>query len=505
MKYDAIIIGSGFGGAFAADRLVRAGLRVLLVERGPWRDTAPVRAAGIARRSPLPHGRHAPTHLLHRLGAPFLPAGGIAPNAHGLFDLHLDRDLSVVCSNGVGGGSHVYSSMNTRPAVAGYWDHRADGISDASMRAHYDAALARMGARAPRHGENIPNFTGDRLANDPLLEAPSSLPQPAMGFRFDRQSFAGNSYFGSADGSKVTLDELLIAPAMPHGLDVLDLHEAVDIGRSARGWRVTLRDQASGDYRHHETPRLLLAAGTLNTLRLLFAARERGAVGALPALGLGLGGNGDSIGYWARNDAGADYSAGSPCHGRFRLRDAEDTGDWLTSFGVNGIDQLPLPSALRARLKRDLIVVAMGADEANGFASWQRGRLRLHYSADANPVLGRLAGTFAELARRSGKPLYSLRRFPLTVHPLGGARVDADPRRGVVDGNGQVHDLPGLYVVDGSALPGAPGSPPSMSIAAWALHVADTLIRNDRQEQRHGRQSTGAIQQAHFHPAPAGA
>ncbi|HEY1335162.1 MAG TPA: FAD-dependent oxidoreductase, partial [Myxococcaceae bacterium] len=33
---DAIIIGSGFGGAMAANVLVRAGWRVLLLERGDW-------------------------------------------------------------------------------------------------------------------------------------------------------------------------------------------------------------------------------------------------------------------------------------------------------------------------------------------------------------------------------------------------------------------------------------------------------------------------------------
>ena len=36
MKYDAVIIGSGFGGACAAYRLVRAGLKTHLVERGGW-------------------------------------------------------------------------------------------------------------------------------------------------------------------------------------------------------------------------------------------------------------------------------------------------------------------------------------------------------------------------------------------------------------------------------------------------------------------------------------
>lgn len=476
--YDAIIIGSGFGGAFAADHLVAAGLRVLLVERGPWRDTAPVRAASITRRSPLPHGRHALTHLVRRVGAPFLPAAGIAPHAHGLFDIHLERDMTVVASNSVGGGSHVYSSMNTRPAVDGFWDNRADGVSTAGMTTHYDHAIARMGARPPRHGEQIPNFTGDRLANHPLLHADPSLEQPAMGFRFQQGSFRSNSYFGNADGSKVTLDELLLVPARERGLEVLDLHEAVDIGRTAQGWRVSLYNHEDGRYRHLAAPRVLLGAGTLNSLRLLFAARARGALGTLPALGLGFGGNGDSLGYWACNDAGADYSLGAPCHGRFSLRDAPADEPYLTAFGLNGIDELPLPRMLRARLKRDLIVVAMGADEANGFASWRNGRLRFHYNAEANPVLGRIAATFAQLARLSGKPVYSPQRYPVTVHPLGGARVDDNPRRGVVDGNGNVHGLPGLHVVDASALPGAPGAPPSMSIAAWALHVAHGIARH---------------------------
>lgn len=52
MQPDVIIIGSGFGGAFAAERLVRSGARVTVVERGPWRDTRPLREAGVAQLSP---------------------------------------------------------------------------------------------------------------------------------------------------------------------------------------------------------------------------------------------------------------------------------------------------------------------------------------------------------------------------------------------------------------------------------------------------------------------
>jgi cholesterol oxidase len=35
-RYDAIIVGSGFGGAVCAARLAEKGMRVLVLERGPW-------------------------------------------------------------------------------------------------------------------------------------------------------------------------------------------------------------------------------------------------------------------------------------------------------------------------------------------------------------------------------------------------------------------------------------------------------------------------------------
>ena len=50
MSYDVAIAGSGFGGSICASQLALAGMKVLVLERGPRRDSLPVRAIGIADR-----------------------------------------------------------------------------------------------------------------------------------------------------------------------------------------------------------------------------------------------------------------------------------------------------------------------------------------------------------------------------------------------------------------------------------------------------------------------
>ena len=38
-----------------------------MLERGPWRDSLPVRSMGVERRAPFPYGMKAITHLLRSL------------------------------------------------------------------------------------------------------------------------------------------------------------------------------------------------------------------------------------------------------------------------------------------------------------------------------------------------------------------------------------------------------------------------------------------------------
>ena len=57
-------------------------------------------------------------------------------------------------------------------------------------------------------------------------------------------------------------------------------------------------------------------------------------------------------------------------------------------------------------------------------------------------------------------------------HPMGTARISADPRRGVCGPDGSVNGTPGLYVADASLFPTAPGVNPMMTIIAFAKQVS---------------------------------
>lgn len=484
-RYSTIVIGSGFGGAVAASTLVEAGEQVLLIERGPWRDTDVVREAGIARRASLPAGWRAFTHLLHRVG---FSMGGWRLFRRGLFDIHLGSEMSVVCSNSVGGGSHVYSAMNIRPEQADYWDGHADGISSQAMEAHYAWMLERMGAKQAPPDAQIPNATREAYANSAEFIADERVSQPTMSVRMEGrpEDYRNNSYFGSANGAKATLDRVLLLPAMQKGLQIAAEQECLSIwSLDEGGYRLEVMDHRAKRRRYLIADRVILAAGTLNTLRVLFHSRASGGLSGMPALGQGFGGNGDSVAWWALNEAGADLSLGTPTHGRFALRDPETggamPGPYLTRFGFNGIDTLPLPKWLKARLRRDAILVGMGADQADGLVQWRRGRLKIRYIAENSKILLEVQRLFGEVARRSRRPVRFLQGKPLTVHPLGGARLARNQEQGVVDGSGQVYGLPGLYIADAAALPAAPGTPPSMTISAWSRHVAQGIVAGAEQ------------------------
>ncbi|MEW6285383.1 MAG: GMC family oxidoreductase [Chloroflexota bacterium] len=85
-----------------------------------------------------------------------------------------------------------------------------------------------------------------------------------------------------------------------------------------------------------------------------------------------------------------------------------------------------------------------------------------------------------EFARRTnGIPLGSvgenLLGMPTTAHILGGAPMGRNADEGVVDENFQIHNYPGLYIIDGSIMPANPGVNPSLTITALAEYAMSKI------------------------------
>ena len=138
---DVIIIGSGFSGAICADRFSAAGLRVMVLERGPWRDSLPVRSMGIGDRAPFPHGRKAITHLLRNLR--FGPLA-ITLNKTGLFELSAWSGLGVLAASAVGGGSHAWASLLTPPSDPEFWNRRHPKLQARDVEKYYETVVVDL-------------------------------------------------------------------------------------------------------------------------------------------------------------------------------------------------------------------------------------------------------------------------------------------------------------------------------------------------------------------------
>jgi choline dehydrogenase-like flavoprotein len=103
----------------------------------------------------------------------------------------------------------------------------------------------------------------------------------------------------------------------------------------------------------------------------------------------------------------------------------------------------------------------------------------LFYAAGAREVYPQIGGvpTIARerIAELDASPPPARRMRLEAFHPLGTARMDADPARGVVDTDGAVHGYQDLYIADGSLFPSSIGVNPMMTIIAMASRVARQL------------------------------
>lgn len=505
IKWDAVVVGSGFGGAVAAARLAQAGLSVAVIERG-------------RRWLPGEFSRDVDD----------LTSGWSWQLGGGLYDVRwLDQMISVQGA-GWGGGSLIYANVFARPPQdifqheawpTGYSRRELDPyfalaahmlevapVSADPATGHFprrtlamEALVTQMGRRA---GTVRPNLAV-RFRDQPDLESPNIHGVPQRGC-----TFTGECIVGCNQGAKNTLDLNYLAVAEQHGALAILGAEVTGIAPGDGQWTVSYQSVGRHDTarRESEDPiitdiiagQVFLAAGAVGTTELLLRARDvHKTMPHLPdSLGAGFSGNGDFLSFIRGGAEDLEPSHG-PTITTTTIVDAPERGDHVWFQVQDGAYPVVLArlaarfdpvQRIRARVsikpphpRAVLALLMMGRDASagrlvldhNGEASlrWANRENRWLYRSEA-----RIAGSLARSlgARGWHAPSWTWLRKAVTVHNLGGVPMGPD---GVVDEFGELHSYPGLFVVDGAALPTATGVNPSATILAVAERNLEHAIR----------------------------
>lgn len=515
--YDAVVVGSGFGGGVTACRLAQAGWRVCVLERG--RRFAP--------EDFISEPHEAPRLLWHH-----------ALNPAGIFDLRLFKDLAVLTAAGVGGGSLVYANVQLRAHSQVFDAGWPSGVDRRSLDPYYERVESVL---EPRHTPTQPALAKVRAFTGMAAAAgQQATPLPiAVHFGEDRVNpFGGVAQQGCTNlarcnigcprHAKNTIDLTYLARAEREGAQVRPHCEVMRLDPPASPggrWRVSYRGLGEADDGQVEAPVVVLSAGTLGSTRLLLRNRRRLPL-LSPALGSRFSGNGDALGAAFNpsrpdvRDAKIDYGPVMTTRIDYWEQHRFMVADGGLPPGFTGLlkvlrgeaalvgwrkhlllrlkhlaaqlglsDRVVTPHTVKLDLDDDpiedsLVFLMLGKDAADGRMRLTPilRRFDIEWSPDRSAALfAAMDRTTQELGAAAGaEPFFAFDAGPLskdiTVHPLGGCPMADDPAAGVVDAHGRVHSYPGLRVADGSIVPAALGVNPSETIAALAERNVERLI-----------------------------
>ena len=478
-----IVIGSGFGGGVAALRLAQAGVPVHVLERGrrwptgPNADTFPSATAPDKRM--LWHGS---SPNLFGKPVPFDPYVGLLEAVPG-------ENMTALCAAGVGGGSLVYQGMTLQPSQAVFEEHFPVDLDWTTLnRVHYPR-VARMLQleQAPDALIETPNYQAARVFAESARRAGlpvSKIPMPIdWNFALDeiqgrmKPSYTnGAGAFGVNNGGKHSVDVTYIAAAEATGLaTVATQHNVTNVERAADGRWTVLVDRIDSDGTVLEnkiltTGALIMAAGSLNTTKLLVRAGAIGSIPDLPdQLGQGWGTNADRIYVWSSIEQQFGAPQGGPV--------VYGSLNWDDPRAAHTVIQASIPPF--SFDARSTMLVGFGVSNGRGHFGYDsaRDQTQLHWPVEGDSIIqvGSIDPTVRRIAGSGSMLTDTNALFPSTWHPLGGANMGP-----VCDLDGRVHGQPGLYVLDGALMPGNTAAcNPSMTIAALAERALDNIVARD--------------------------
>lgn len=227
---------------------------------------------------------------------------------------------------------------------------------------------------------------------------------------------------------------------------------------------------------------MVLAAGTLNTLRILLRSVAAGRLGPIPRLGQRFSMAGDWVAFYRMpRESMPEEVKGHIMDAQIRVPGAENEFDHQILIPTSPL--IPGSWLLRNIQRRLMPLFGFGPDEMNGQVSWKGQGVVVRHEPQA--VVRRLQASLDRIARELGRKKAPRQAEPgkrarpwLSFHPLGGCCMAADASRGVVNFRGEVFSHPGLYVGDASIFPTMTIAGPQLSVSALASWITERIVKD---------------------------
>jgi len=523
---DVLIIGAGPTGAVAAKRLAEAGMRVVVLEQGDWPDYARARADHADFE--LTAGRDWSANPNRRQGPADYPISDV------------DSDIAAVMYNAVGGSTVLFAAHWQRNMPSDFRVRTLDGVADdwpltyEDLEPYYEqvetdfgvSGLAGDPAFPPGKGLPLPpaplGRMGQRVARAhnqlgwhwwPAPNAIATRPYKALRPCTQRAT----CMWGCVEGAKGSVDRTHWPPNLALGVQLR-------MGARVRRLEVNSGGLVTGavyvdrtGVEHFQpadvtilgangigTPRLLLLSGSGRYPNGL--ANSTGLVGRRlmmhpfgTVVGLFDEDLGSMRGVWGQHLHSLQFYETDPERGFVRGAKwgLQPTGGPVSMtrsypWGDNPIWGPGFHQSIRKRLGRSAmwgIIAEDLPDEANRVVLDPE--LKDGDGIPAPKLIYRMSENSYRLLRfhqeRARESLQAAGAYETIVAPLiretgwhllGTAKMGVDPGSSVVDAWGRAHDIPNLFIFDGSIWPTSSGMNPTATIAALALRCSDQLVRS---------------------------
>ncbi|GAA4690325.1 FAD-dependent oxidoreductase [Phytohabitans rumicis] len=512
---DVVVIGSGFGGAIAAYHLAAGGARVLVLERGPW-----------LQAEEFEHD--------FKLGSSYTR----------VFDFVVGDGMSILGGNCVGGGSVVYFATMPR-APRFVFERRGSigrrmwpaSITRDTLDPWYDRVTEALPVTR-QSWEKVP-YAGGLFAAACAHAGRTANPSPSA-VDVDECVNCNWMMAGCRFDAKRSLLLNYLPAAVAHGAEIRPLHEVQRLTRLADGgYRVHYRVVDEEDYRIlHDSGEIdaklvILAAGSGATPVIL--QRSEPDLGRMPhAVGRYFSGNGERLNTAildedkVRDVLGLSRPDGS-AYAAYQIGRGPTVASWdrldgsLPEYERFSLEQLYFPPGLGTILaqvpgatgpswfgleKKEMLrqwqswltIFTMSEDDNEGvfgpppetgnahrLSMQMLGDGPLRYRPTANTWRGWSLSDAAvkDILERDGlarvAPWTNDLVGAYTVHPLASCRIGDDPATSALDDRHELRGHPGIFVTDGSAVPGALTVNPALTIAALAERAMPGIVRAARE------------------------